>query len=205
MLGNKSLSEITDIFIGPMDVEKKKSFMASCNNTCDQILHRDDWHETLYPQVKEAIETLTTQGAALGVFTGTRHDAMENQLNYHGLSAIFAARYRQAKDNIRDADKTSDALKADQLLAIANQFKKDKGTDDVCIIVVGDSSADAEAAKALGLLFVGFAQNANKKKLLQQAGVGTIIDSFVGLPALIDTLCRSRRPTPAIRFDRKRA
>lgn len=150
LLGNKNLSEITDTFAGPLEKDRKESFMHSCNQACDIILNRDDWHETLYPHVRETVEVLHQRGMALGIFTGTREDAMENQLAYHGIMDKFDPLYRRGKDNTRDAGKTSKDLKTEQLNAIVAQFRKDSGSDNVIVLVVGDSSADA-GHRAIGL------------------------------------------------------
>ena len=189
MLGNKNLSEITDLFAGKLGQEQKASFMDSCNNTCDALLNRPDWHETLYPHVREAVTALHQHGATLGIFTGTREDAMENQLNYHGIADLFDSRYRRGKDNARDAGKTSDALKTEQLGAIVAQFRKDKGAAEVCVVIVGDSSADAKAAANLGFAFIGFAENDKKKDRLEKAGVKTIISDFSALDAVVQGVC----------------
>jgi len=178
MLGNKNLSEITDLFAGQLGQDKKASFMDSCNKTCDTLLNRPDWHETLYPHVREAVTALHQRGVTLGIFTGTREDAMENQLNYHGIAEIFDTRYRRGKDNARDAGKTSDVLKTGQLNAIVAQFRKNKGVDEALVIIVGDSSADAQAAANLGFAFIGFAENDKKRERLEKAGVKTIISNF---------------------------
>jgi phosphoglycolate phosphatase-like HAD superfamily hydrolase len=187
LLGNKNLSEITDLFAGKLEQDKKASFMNSCNNTCDALLNRPDWHETLYPHVREAVTLLHSHGVTLGIFTGTREDAMENQLHYHGIADLFDARYRRGKDNARDAGKTSDALKTEQISAIVAQFRKDKGANEVTVVIVGDSSADARAAANLGFSFIGFAENSKKREQLKKAGVTNIISDFSILDKVIDS------------------
>ncbi|MBI3442135.1 MAG: HAD family hydrolase [Proteobacteria bacterium] len=195
MLGNKNLSEITDQFAGSLEKSKKVSFMDSCNQECDAILNRADWHETLYPHVREAAEALHQRGITLGIFTGTREDAMENQIAYHGIADMFETRYRRGKDNARDAGKTSDFLKTEQLSAIVAQFKQDAGNENVVVIVVGDSTADAKAAANLGLSFVGFAENECKKGHLERAGVKIIINYLSDLTDIVDRLHPPSNPT----------
>lgn len=194
MLGDKNLSEITDTFAGPMDPDKKQDFMNACNNSCDAILYRDDWHETLFPNVRAAMDALHAKGIELGIFTGTREDAMANQLAYHGIKEDFDPKYCRGKDNVRDKGKTNDVLKTEQLHSIVGQFKKDMGSDDVSIIIVGDSSSDYKAAQALGVDFVGFASNETKKEYLQKAGVKNLLQDFNTLPALIERLANPPAP-----------
>ncbi len=189
MLGNKNLSEITDHFVGPLQPADKKQFMADCNTACDILLTRPGWREHLFPHVREAIETMKLRGLTLGIYTGTREDALAAQLGYHKLQDLFDARYLRGKDNTRDAGKKNDQLKADQLISIVNQFRVDQGGDKP-VIVIGDSSADAAAAASLGLYFIGFAADDKKLVQLQQAGVRAIIRDFGDLPDLIDRLQR---------------
>lgn len=197
MLGNKSLSEITDAFAGPLEKKQKDAFMHSCNNACDTILNHADWHETLYPNAREMVETLHQRGITLGIFTGTREDAMENQLAYHRITDKFPPRYRRGKDNTRDTNKTSQELKAEQLAAIATQFRQDTGKD-APVLVVGDSSADAEAATKAGLAFIGFAENGRKKQALEKAGVTKIVSDLGELPALLDRVQPVQTAAPTL-------
>ena len=187
MLGNKTLSEITDHFAGTLDESGKKTFMASCNKACDALLSRPGWREELYPHVREAVEALHTRGATLGIYTGTREDAMDLQLKYHGIRKEFDARYIRGKDNTRDAGKKNNDLKTEQLDSIIGAYRADQGFD-APVVVIGDSETDAKAAAKLGLLFVGFAVNDKKKSELENAGVKHIVQDFGELPDLIDRL-----------------
>ncbi|MBI1214978.1 MAG: HAD hydrolase-like protein [Alphaproteobacteria bacterium] len=189
-LGNKNLKEITGLFAPGLDAEGRKDFMSSCNNACDALLNRPGWHEGLFPNVREAVETLALRGVTLGIYTGTREDAMQQQLEYHGLESLFDPRYRSGKDNERDAGKSSDVLKAEQLREIVAQFRADAGDENAPVVVIGDSSADAKAAAAQGLLFIGFAADEKKKQKLEAAGVTGFISDFGQMPDLAQRLIR---------------
>lgn len=184
MLGNKSLPDIIRHFIGELPEEARKDFMQDCNNTCDALLQRPDWQERLYPHVREAIETLSLMGVALGIYTGTREDALADQLAYHGLTGAFDARYIRGKDNERDAGVRSADLKAAQLADIVAAFRKDTG-DNAVFIVIGDSAADAEAAAKQGLDFAGFAIDDHKRAQMEAAGVRHIMRDFADLPDMV--------------------
>lgn len=187
MLGNKTLSEITDRFAAGLDETGKKNFMASCNKACDALLTRPGWREELYPNVREAVEALHLRGATLGLYTGTREDAMDLQLKYHGIRKEFDQRYIRGKDNQRDAGKKNNELKSEQLTSIVADYRRDRGAD-APVIVIGDSETDAKAAAKLGLSFVGFAVNDKKKAELEAAGVKNIVQDFGDLPDLVDRL-----------------
>lgn len=190
MLGNKNLSEITDHFAGGMTPEEKKAFMSECNNACDILLKRPGFKEALFPNVREAIESMHLRGITLGIYTGTREDAMEAQLKYHGITPLFDARYMRGKDNTRDAGRKSDVLKGEQLHSIVAAFRAAQQNDAAPVIVVGDSAADAQAAARENLYFIGFATSPQKEAELKAAGVRAIVTDFGDVPDLVDRLIR---------------
>lgn len=190
MLGNKNLSQITDHFIGPLDDAAKKKFMGDCNQACDALLTMPHWEEHLYPHVAEAIEVLALRGVTLGIYTGTREDALEAQLAYHNIGDFFDRRFVRGKDNTRDAGKNNRDLKAAQLLDIVTTFRNATGDENAQVIVIGDSSADAQAAADAHLLFAGFAVDTQKRDKMVAAGVQNIMRDFGDLPDLVDRLIR---------------
>ena len=185
MLGNKNLKEITQHFLGDIDTGLQGKFMNSCNKECDAMLFRDDWHETLFPHVREMLENLAAEGYKLGIYTGTREDALEDQITYHGIKPLFVEDYIRGKDNIRDAGLDSKSLKAAQLDSIVAQYRKDCGEGNAPVLVIGDSVSDAEAAADKGYLFIGFAASDRKKEKLQNSGVKFLMTDFEDLPLLI--------------------
>jgi len=190
MLGNKNLGQITDHFIGPLDDAAKKKFMSDCNTACDALLIRPHWQEYLYPHVAEAIEVLALRGVTLGIYTGTREDALEAQLAYHGIGDFFDRRFVRGKDNARDGNRNSRALKAAQLQDIVATFRAEQGNEKASVLVIGDSSADAQAAADAGLLFAGFAVDDKKRAAMAAAGVQNIMRDFGDLPDLVARLTR---------------
>jgi phosphoglycolate phosphatase len=184
MLGNKSLPDIVRHFIGDLPEQSCKAFMQDCNHTCDALLRHPDWDERLFPHVREAVETLCLMGVTLGIYTGTREDALAAQLDYHGLRGYFDPRYVRGKDNLRDAGIRTADLKAAQLADIVAAFRKEAG-ERAIVVVIGDSAADAAAAAALGLDFAGFAVDDRKKAQMTAAGAGNIMRDFADLPDLV--------------------
>lgn len=201
MLGNKNLSEITEHFAGGMKADEKKKFMSDCNNACDILLQKPGWKENLFPHVREAIGEMHRNGITLGIYTGTREEARDAQLQYHGIKGLFDARYLRGKDNTRDAGKANPVLKAEQLHSLVEAFHNDQRNASAPVIVVGDSSADAQAARNEGLLFIGFAVTPQKKGELEKAGVSEIVSDFGQVPALIERLIKpvnNNGATPAV-------
>jgi len=187
MLGNKNLKQITDHFLGPLDDEDQGLFMQSCNEACDAMLFQDSWTESLFPNVVDTLENLAEEGYTLGIYTGTREDALEDQITYHDIKRLFDERYIRGKDNERDAGMNSRELKASQLESIVEGYRKDCGRDNAPVLVIGDSSADAEATADKGYFFIGFAASERKQEKMQQANVKQVITDFADLPDVIKT------------------
>jgi phosphoglycolate phosphatase-like HAD superfamily hydrolase len=189
-LGNKSLKQIVAEFTPGLPADGVEQFMADCNTACDTLLYNVQWHEDLYPNVRECLETLHGAGYRLGVYTGTREDALASQLRYHNIARWFEPRFLQAKDNARDGALDSAALKAMQLEKITAAHG---GRD---IVVIGDSVSDYEAAAAAGLGFIAFAPTEAGRALWQrQPGIRAVFSDFSALPVLLGRERRS--PAPA--------
>ena len=161
--------------------------MQKCNVACAAMLYRPGWRESLFPGVREALETMTLRGITLGIYTGTRHDAMMAQLDYHQMRDCFDPRYIRGKDNARDGGKTSQTLKIEQMRSIVAAFEKDIPVP-ANVIIIGDSTADARAAQDLGLFFVGFGENSMKKRQLEAMHVKHIVQDYADLPDLVTRL-----------------
>lgn len=181
-LGNKNLKQITDEYAGYLEEDEKRAFMEACNSTCDLMLCDVHWHEALFENVRPALNILQSQGYVFGIYTGTRDDAMAEQLRYHNISRHFDDRFIRAKNNERDGMINSDDLKQAQLSSIVDAYRKES---DGTVIVVGDSKSDYVAASSLGLAFVGFASCDHAADCLRKAGVHDIFDNFIKLPEMI--------------------
>lgn len=185
MLGNKNLKEIMAHFIGPIDDDTQKQFMSSCNDSCDALLFEDSWNESLFPNVKETLEKLHSKGYKLGIFTGTRENALNDQINYHGIAHLFDPKYIRGKDNVRDAGINNKILKESQLQSLVEQHRKDCQQVNAPVLVVGDSVADAESAAACNYHFIGFAESERKQANLKNSKVKTLMSDFADLPYLL--------------------
>lgn len=149
-LGQRNLRDIIRIHSPDLPVEKIGEFMNDCNTACDSLLYNVHWVERLFPDVREALNGLKGQGYTLGLYTGTREDSMMTQLQYHNILSYFDADLLRGKDNIRDHDKDTQALKNEQISSLR------AARPGRVVIVVGDTLSDFEAAKANGVSFIGF-------------------------------------------------
>jgi phosphoglycolate phosphatase-like HAD superfamily hydrolase len=183
--------------------------MSECNTACDALLLDKNWKEQLFPNVREAINVMNLRGLTVGVFTGTRHDAMQNQIAYHDLGHLIDARYMRGKDNDRDGAVKSAVLKRAQIDDIVTRFRTNQMNPNAGVIIVGDTRSDVEAARDLGLIFVGFAADDKKRQELEDAGAKYIVTDYGDLPDMVHRLIQpaandaAARPTPKQSFHPK--
>lgn len=193
LLGEKNLKQITEQFVGPLEDAEQQQFMNSCNTQCDALLFSPNWIERLYPNVREVLADLKSQGYDLGIFTGTRKEAAENQLRYHNIKKFFNPAYIQGKDNERDAHLDSENLKIAQLDSIIDAFEGDD------VVVIGDSPSDYKAALHHKCRFIGFSNKPDKNQSLAAYGAQVIDDHL----KLADTL-QSEQIIPRPSYPRPR-
>jgi len=197
-LGNKNLKEIIDEYAPGIDAQEIESFMEDCNATCDAMLKDADWNEHLFPYVRDTLAYLSKAGYALGVYTGTRDDALESQMAYHDIADFFETSLIRAKNNERDGFVPPQDLKAQQLASIIESYRdylEERGikvTDDLLkdnVLIIGDSVADIKAAADVGFGFMGFAPTIAKQHAFAAAGVTDIFGDYRDLPDRLDSDC----------------
>lgn len=191
-LGQRNLRDIIRIHSPDLPVEKIPDFMNDCNQMCDAMLYDVHWIEALFANVREALAELKDEGFTLGLYTGTREDAMAAQLRYHNIAQYFDADLLRGKDNIRDVAKDTQALKYDQITSIllTHAKKTGQGIDAVRAntVVVGDTLSDFEAAQANRLRFAGFAETDGKMQKFIDGGVRAVFTHYKDAPVLLSTL-----------------
>jgi phosphoglycolate phosphatase-like HAD superfamily hydrolase len=186
-LGQRNLHEIIRIHSPDLPVEKIGDFMNDCNSACDSLLYNVRWIERLFPDVREALSGLKDRGYTLGLYTGTREDAMMAQLNYHNILSYFDADLLRGKDNIRDQARDTQTLKSEQIASLrAARLGR-------AVIVVGDTMSDYQAAKANGANFVGFAPLAKDAAKFTDHGQ-VVFNSYKDISSIIATLCVTGAP-----------
>lgn len=188
-LGEKNLRQIVAEFTPDLPVEYIPKFMSDCNQACDAMLQDKSWEEDLYPQAREALQDLRAAGYVLGIYTGTRENALRAQMDYHGLHGLFDPAFLRAKDNERDGDIPNHKLKTAQIAALCAAHG---GNGPV--VIVGDSASDYEAARETGVLFIGFAANPQAAQKMRDAGVMHIFSDYAHLPAIAARVVAAATP-----------
>ncbi len=199
-LGNKNLKQIIAEFTPGLPADGIDAFMQECNEACDTLLYDVRWHEDLYPHVRETLHDLRDKGYALGIYTGTREEAVDSQLRYHNITGCFDERFLRGKNNGRDGYMDSDALKAAQLRSIMASYEAayglKAGDAKALVTVVGDSVADFTAARQAGLRFIGFAAGHESRRRFHAANPSiAVFDDFRKLRALLSAPLPQSRPS----------
>lgn len=135
-----------------------------------------DTAEPLFPGVLETLDALEAEGWLLGLATGKSRRGVDNMLHNHGLEGRFVT--------IQTADDNPGKPHPGMLLRAAAET----GVDAAAMAMVGDTAYDmlmAQAARAAG---IGVSWGYHSIVELEQAGARVVIDSFDGLPELLDGL-----------------
>lgn len=191
-LGNRNLKEIIAIHSPDLPTDRVKTFMGDCNEACDALLYDVHWVERLYDGVRETLKELKDRGCAIGLFTGTREDAMEAQLRYHNIIQFFDRDLIRGKNNDRDGFKDMQSLKIEQMAAIRNAFRHRTASLQP-VIAVGDSVSDYHAACAVKSSFIGFAETDKKVQDFVAIGVKSVFRSYENLPGLVSMMSQPAR------------
>lgn len=125
---------------------------------------------TLYPGVRQALETLTAQGAALGICTNKPIGPARAILDHLVLSPLFAAVLGGDSLAVRKPD-------PEHLLVTARALGRPKA------IFVGDSEVDAATAKAAGVPFLLYTEG-YRKSPVDSIAHDTAFADWTDLPGL---------------------
>jgi HAD superfamily hydrolase (TIGR01509 family) len=135
------------------------------------------------PLAGEFIEAAANSGLALAITTNNAPSAVGNYLEEHGLDGYFGSRIfgRNAEDPA--------LMKPDP--DCLRRAMTDVGARPEESLMIGDSAADAAAAKAAGVAFLGYARSTDRVARLQQFDPNPVV---VGLRELVDAVRGLARP-----------
>ena len=130
----------------------------------------------LMPGAREALDALHGDGILLGLVTNKPQRFIETVLDHFDLSPLF--------DVVIGGDAGVAKKPApDMLLAAAEQFGVAPGD----AVMVGDSAADVDAARAAGIAAV-IVRGGYTNVPAEQLGADIVIDDMSGLAAALDRL-----------------
>ena len=130
----------------------------------------------LYDGAVEAIVGLHGAGYLLGIATGKSYRGLEHMLAEFDLGRYFVTL------------QTSDKAPSKPHPGMVEQAVAEAGVTAQETVVVGDTSFDMEMAVNAGARAIGVGWGYHEADELHLAGALTVIDSFAGLPGVIDGL-----------------
>ncbi|MEM8656311.1 MAG: HAD-IA family hydrolase [Pseudomonadota bacterium] len=129
----------------------------------------------LYPGARAALDRLTAQAdILLGVATGKSKRGLDSLIAAHGLEGVFVTR--------QVADFHPSKPHPSMLHAAMN----DAGVDAKDAVMIGDTSFDADMARAAGIAFVGVSWGYHPVAHL--TGAHSVLDDFSELDAALSAL-----------------
>lgn len=135
-----------------------------------------DMTEPLFPGVVEALDALEAEGWLLGLATGKSRRGVDNMLRNHGLEGRFVT--------IQTADDNPGKPHPGMLLRAAAET----GVTLADVVMIGDTAYDMAMAQSARAAGVGVAWGYHSIAELRQAGARVVVDSFDGLPELLESL-----------------
>lgn len=119
---------------------------------------------------RDLVRALVNQGRVLSVTTNNTAAAVSPYLEAQGLADCFDARVHGRRHARPELMKPHPSC-------LREAMRHTGATADSCVMV-GDSVSDFEAARAVGVPFLGFARSARKRGLLAGAGAAHVVDSL---------------------------
>jgi len=121
------------------------------------------------PHAGELVRRLADLGKTIAMTTNNAAAAAAAYLDVQGLSAFFGAHVHG-----RAADP---GLMKPHPNCLAEALRS-TGSEPADCVMIGDSPSDFAAARKLGIAFVGYARNNQKRKALAEAGARHIVGSM---------------------------
>jgi HAD superfamily hydrolase (TIGR01509 family) len=126
---------------------------------------------------RDLVRALVNQGRVLSVTTNNTAAAVSGYLEAQGLADCFGARVHGRRHARPELMKPHPSC-------LREAMRRTGATADSCLMV-GDSVSDFEAARAVGVPFLGFARTARKRGLLADAGAAHVV---AGLAPVLDAV-----------------
>jgi phosphoglycolate phosphatase len=135
-----------------------------------------DYHEPLFPGVRETLVSLDKNGVRLGIATGKARRGLNASLERHQLGQHFAT--------LQTVDSAPGKPDPEMLyLAMA-----EAGTAPGETVMIGDTSYDMTMAANAGVAAVGVSWGYHDPEELRRCGAAAIADDFASLPVTLSGL-----------------
>lgn len=136
---------------------------------------REDYHEPLFPGIREALDAIAGREVLLGIATGKNRRGLLYTLERHGLADRFVTL------------QTADRAPSKPHPAMLHQAMAEVGADPGSTVLVGDTSFDMEMALNARAAAIGAGWGYHAPDELVRAGAGVVVMSPAELPAVLAT------------------
>lgn len=158
------------------DDELIAAVTAAYKNAFFSLRQTPDFHEPLFPGVREVLDELDRRRWLSGVATGKARRGLDAVLSRNALDGRFVT--LQTCDN--HPSKPNPAMLVAAL--------EETGADAPNAVIVGDTSYDIEMGRAAGMIAIGVDWGYHDVETLQSAGAHAVISHFDELTSVLDTV-----------------
>ncbi len=130
----------------------------------------------MYPGARAALEAIHARGVLMACATGKARRGLDHAWTAHDIGHFFAA------------GQTADDAPSKPAPGMVLNCLAATGVDPRDAVMVGDTSFDAEMARAAGVASIGVSWGYHPVEALHRAGVRTVLDSFEELLPALDAL-----------------
>ncbi|MCC9625716.1 HAD-IA family hydrolase [Thalassospira sp. MA62] len=163
-----SPQRIDELLIQEVTASYKEAFFA--------LRQTPDFHEPLFPGVREVLNVLEARQWLCGVATGKARRGLDAVLARNDLENRFVT--LQTCDN--HPSKPNPAM----LMAALDET----GADASNAVIVGDTSYDIEMGRAAGMIAIGVDWGYHDTETLHKAGAHAVISHFNELAGVLDVI-----------------
>jgi phosphoglycolate phosphatase len=164
-----------------VDHEIIEAVTASYKTAFFTLRQTPDFHEPLFPGVREVLAEIDNRQWLSGVATGKARRGLDAVLARNELEGRFVT--LQTCDN--HPSKPNPAM----LMAALEET----GVDAVNAVIVGDTSYDIEMGRAAGMIAIGVDWGYHEVDTLHKAGAHAVISHFDELTAALDEIWEIER------------
>ncbi len=167
---------VADLLPDPQDEAAVARIAESYRQAFLALRTQQDYHEPLFPGVREVLTELHCGPVRLGIATGKSRRGLVASLERHGLEDRFMT--------LQTADTAAGKPNPDMLIRAMNEA----GADPDETVLIGDTTFDMEMAGNARVTAIGVAWGYHDPEELSASGAAAIVEAAEDLPAALSTL-----------------
>ncbi len=168
-----SLDTAIEELLGEGDRSALPEIAEAYRNAFLAMRQQADFHEPLFPGVRETLSLLNQPEVCLGIATGKAMRGLQASLERHEIGSYFVTL------------QTADRNPGKPHPAMLRRAMAEAGAEPEETVVVGDTSFDMAMGRSAGVAAIGVSYGYHPVEELRQAGAEAIIDSIAELPTAL--------------------